>query len=276
MDAPAARISLTRTQRTSQIGAELLSLCQTVTADGSLNDEEVSSLREWLTAHAASDLPAIRFLAPIVERILADGVVNTAERRELYLAVEKVLPPDARGLARAARMASEWTERQERTEAAKLSKDEERAERERNRPIEHFDFMIAGAKYEGRPAIIKRHVRVPDEVQLARDPDNRYSRNAVKVVTASGRHIGFVPEEHASDLAPLLDKAHPYVAKIKKVLIGSTHPIPVVVADLFRHDAKVERSTRDAEPRAKPSGLAIVLWALAVIAVLLMALRGCS
>jgi hypothetical protein len=113
MAAPAARISLTRTQRTSQIGAELLSLCQTVTADGSLNDEEVSSLREWLTAHAASDLPAIRFLAPIVERILADGVVNTAERRELYLAVEKVLPPDARGLARAARMASEWTGRQD-------------------------------------------------------------------------------------------------------------------------------------------------------------------
>jgi hypothetical protein len=113
MDAPAARISLTRTQRTSQIGAELLSLCQTVTADGSLNDEEVSSLREWLTAHAASDLPAIRFLAPIVERILADGVVNTEERRELYLAVEKVLPPDARGLARAARMASEWTGRQD-------------------------------------------------------------------------------------------------------------------------------------------------------------------
>src|SRR5678815_3224967 len=71
-------------------------------------------------------------------------------------------------------------------------------------------------------------------------------------------------------------RANGRVAKIKKVLIGSTHTIPVVVADLFRHDAKVERSTRDAEPRAKPSGLAIVLLALAVIAVLLMALRGCS
>jgi hypothetical protein len=96
MHTPAARISLTRAQRASQIGAELLSLCQTVTADGSLNDEEVSSLREWLTAHVASDLPPIRFLAPIVERILADGVVNTEERRELYLAIEKVLPRDAR------------------------------------------------------------------------------------------------------------------------------------------------------------------------------------
>jgi len=116
-------------------------------------------------------------------------------------------------------MASEWTERQERTEAAKLSKDEERAERERNRPIEHFDFMIAGAKYEGRPAIIKRHVRVPDEVQLARDPDNRYSRNAVKVVTASGRHIGFVPEEHASDLAPSLQPLHPFQCRTYTVVL---------------------------------------------------------
>jgi hypothetical protein len=173
-------------------------------------------------------------------------------------------------------MASEWTARQERTEAAKFLKDEERAERERNRPIEHFDVMIAGAKYEGRPAIIKRHVRVPGEVNLARDPDNRYSRNAITVVTASGHHIGFVPEEHASDLAPLLDRAHPYVAKIKKVLTGSTHPIPVVVADLFRHDAKIERSRRAAQPRANPSGLAIALWALAAIAVLLMSLRACS
>lgn len=276
MDAPAARISLTKTQRASQIGAELLSLCQTVTADGSLNDEEVTSLREWLTAHAASDLPAIRFLAPVVEHILADSVVSAHERRELYLAIEKVLPPDARGLARAARIASEWTERQERTEVAKLLKDSERAARERNRPIERFDFMIAGAKYEGRPAIIKRHVRVPDEVQLVRDPDNRYSRNAVKVVTASGHHIGFVPEEHASDLAPLLDKAHPYLARIKKVLTGSTHPIPVVVADLFRHGANIERSIQHGEPRARPSALVTILWALAFIVVLAMVVRACA
>ena len=44
-EVPSRRISLTKTQRHSAEEAELLSLCQVVTTDGSLSDEEVSSLR---------------------------------------------------------------------------------------------------------------------------------------------------------------------------------------------------------------------------------------
>ena len=52
------RISLTKAQLRTELGAELLSLCQSATADGAIAPEETQGLREWLDEAAAAELPA--------------------------------------------------------------------------------------------------------------------------------------------------------------------------------------------------------------------------
>lgn len=237
--APTRRVSLTKTQLESEIGAELLSLCQAVTADGSLSKEEVSSLREWLQEHKGEDLPAISHLIPVVERIVADGQVTPDERRELFITVETVLPADVRDIAKNARRTVEQKEKDRLRIQRELEKQRQHEDRERNSPIEHWDFMVAGSRYEGRPDVIERYARVAAPAYLVRDPNNRYSRNAVEVRTTSGHQIGFVPEEDAADVAPLLDAGHPYLAQIKKILTGGRYPIPVIIAEVYRKDASV-------------------------------------
>lgn len=275
--APAGRVSLTKTQRESEVGAELLSLCQVVTTDGSLSEEEVSSLREWLQEHKDEDLPAISHLIKVVETIVADGRVTPEERRELFIAVEAILPPDVRAIAKSARRTVEQKEKDRLRLQRELDKERQRDERERNSSIEHWDFMVAGSRYEGRPAVIDRYARLAAPAYLVRDPSNKHSRNAVEVRTTSGHQIGFVPEEDAADIAPLLDAGHPYLAQIKKILTGGRYPIPVVIADVYRRDATVPNLVQPrahvppaAEGAASGSSGTLFKFALIVIVVLLV------
>src|SRR6266545_1302969 len=93
---PNRRLSITKLQRQSAAGADLIALCQTVTEDGSLSQEEVAALRQWLDDHASTELPARDYLCQTVERIVADGMITLEERRELYRAIETILPLDLR------------------------------------------------------------------------------------------------------------------------------------------------------------------------------------
>jgi len=234
------RLSLTKLQRQSAAGAELLSLCQTVTEDGSLSDEEVTALREWLDRNAAADLPARAFLGETVERIIADGKVTAEERDELYLAVEAVLPADIRGSVRA--------KRRTREEAAEQAR---RVERGRREPLGSWDFMVAGVRHEGRPAVIARYVRSGQRLFVIRDRANRFSRNAVEVRLGNGMQVGFVPEEYAAEMAPLLDEGCVHTAYVKKILGRGAYPIPVVVAELYHPDAGRQDLTAERSVPAK-------------------------
>ena len=51
-------IALSKAQLRTSLGAELLSLCRSVTADGRLEPEELTALRQWLDHAAAADMPA--------------------------------------------------------------------------------------------------------------------------------------------------------------------------------------------------------------------------
>lgn len=218
----------------------MLVLCQAVTADGTLTAEEINELRQWLAANRSSDLPAIGFLVSTLDRILADGKVTAEERKELYAAIETVLPPEARRSAVAQRKAVETKQKAQARQELDAQKQREREERERQRPLGSFNFMVAGVHYEGRPEVIREHVDEGDPVFLARDLQNKFSRNAVEVRLRNGMQIGFVPEDYAPDVAPLLDQGCPHVAYITKVLRGGRVPIPVVQAYLHRTDAEVE------------------------------------
>jgi hypothetical protein len=256
------RVSLTKAQIQEGAGAELLTLCQTITADGVLTAAELTELRAWLKTNRSSDLPAIGFLVTTLERILADGKITKDEQKELYNAIEKVLPPEGRRDAVTQRKAVEAEEKaqarqqreaqkQHEREEKEAQRQREREERERRRPLYSVNFMVAGVHYEGRPEVIRRYAHDGDRVFLARDPDNRYSRNAIEVRLANGYQIGFVPEDFAPEAAPVLDLGAPHTAVITKVLRGGRVPIPVVQAYLYRTDADVEDLVFPADVPAK-------------------------
>lgn len=217
-----ARISLTKTQLRTELGLELLSLCESVTADGKLAPEEAEGLREWLGEEAATELPAASYLREVIERVLADGQITREECREVYRAVEAVLPPEVRRQATAAR------------------KVVEREERSRDVQLAAANFMVAGVRHEGRGELIARYANAGDPVRLVRDHGNRYSRFAIAVMLENGLQIGFVPEEDAQYLAPCLDDGAKCAAWITKILGRGRAPIPVVQTKLYRPDSSID------------------------------------
>ena len=233
------RVTLTKAQLQAESGAELLALCQALTEDGRLTDIEIGQLSQWLSSHRDSDLPAIDFLVKTVEQILADEVVTPSERRELYRAIERVLPSEARHLAVEKRRESVAAEREKELAA---------------RPLESVDFMTAGVRYEDRAEVVRQFVRAGQVVFLVRDRQNSHSRNAIEVRAFNGRQIGFVPEDDAIRLAPLLDQGSLVKATVKKTLTGTYSPIPVIVASIYHPGAKVEGAFTEADAPPKPAG----------------------
>ena len=253
------RVSITKLQRDTAAGAELISLCQTITDDGHLADEDVMALRQWVDDNACADLPARDFLLQTVRRIIEDGKVTDEERIELYQAIEKILPTDireaVRGKRRAIEDAAEAADREERDAESQLERDAKR----RSRPIGSWNFMVAGCRYEDRPAAIRDYAIPGDRAYLVRDRGNRFSKNAVEVRLQNGAQAGYVPEEIAIEMAPLFDQGLPHTGVLTKVLIGGRMPIPVVQARIFRVDAgvadlvlerEVPAATSPAPPRA--------------------------
>lgn len=229
----ARRLSITKLQRRTAAAVDLIALCQTITADGRLADDETVALKQWLTDNQHVDLPAKDFLALKVAKILSDGKVSDEECDELYTMIETALPVDVRADVRARRGALRDVDREQRRSERQAARAVAREARLRDTPLETWDFMVAGSLYEGRPAVIERYASVGDPVYLARDPANRFSANAIEIRLSNGMQIGFVPETHARDMAPELDSGCPHRAYLKKILAGRRAPIPVVVASLY-------------------------------------------
>ena len=161
------RISITKLQRRTAAAVELIALCQTITADGRLTDDEIVALKQWLTDNQHLDLPAKDFLALKVAKILSDGKVSDEECDELYTAIETALPVDVRADVRARRGALGDLDREQRRSERQAARAAAREARLRDTPLETWDFMVAGSLYEGRPAVIERYASVGDPVFLA-------------------------------------------------------------------------------------------------------------
>lgn len=244
-------LRLTAADAQAGVGAELLVLCHSMTANGRLSKEEILELTRWLRTNRDAGLPSITFLAETVSRIIADRHITREEYQELYAAIERILPKEAKRRATANRRAVEAATSAAKKTAAKVAKHAAKAEkdaararkqteRERNRPVASFNFMIAGVHYEGREHRIRRFARQGESVYLVREPQNRHSRNAIQVALKSGIEFGYVPEIDAEDLAPLLDAGLAQRAHITKILDGGRVPIPVVQAYVHRLDAEVD------------------------------------
>jgi len=97
-------LALSHAELCTQLGAELLSLCQSVTADGRLAPEELDGLRQWLQEAESAEMPAAKHLRGVIRKVLADGTITPDEYKEVHRAVEAVLPFDARRQAMSARL----------------------------------------------------------------------------------------------------------------------------------------------------------------------------
>jgi hypothetical protein len=250
--------ALSQEQLATARGAELLSLCQSVTADGRLAPEELEGLKQWLQEVDTADLPAVQYLRTSIERVLADGRITPGEYREVHRAVEAILPFEARKQAVAARQEAETAEA-----AAAADTD-----------LACFTFMVAGVRQEGRPEVIERQARPNDVIVLARRRERRESDVAIVVKLTSGSEIGFVPEDDARLLAPLLDDGCRYEARISEVLATGRGPIPVVQARVFgkdesRNAAQLQPGVTTWELRASRGfGLRLVIGTALVVGLL--------
>ena len=65
----ARRVTITKLQRRTAAAVESIALCQTITADGRLADDEIAAFKQWLTDNKHVDLPAKDFLALTVTKI---------------------------------------------------------------------------------------------------------------------------------------------------------------------------------------------------------------
>ena len=259
VDAPARGVALMAARRVTEVGTELLALCQPVDADGSLSGEEVAALRAWLDARSDDEDSSFSHLFCVVEECVATGRVTREACRTLFTAIAAVLPTDVRAIARSSRRTFEEKD----AERYKLERDahwqQPRDERERNRPVARLEFMVAGTRDQGRTSIIERFARSGDPVFLVREADNARSRHAIQVRIAGGMQLGFVPEEIASDIARLLDAGCRYQAEISRMLVGAEHPAPVLTVTLYRADSTVVDMVQPDEPLRDAESLPVAI-----------------
>jgi hypothetical protein len=103
-------LSLTHAELCTELGRELLSLCQSVTADGRLSPDELEALKQWLRDAETASMPAAKHLRWVIAKVLADGKITPEEYREVHRAVEGALPFDAQREAMTARLTAEAEE----------------------------------------------------------------------------------------------------------------------------------------------------------------------
>lgn len=235
------QIGLSARQQASDAGVELIELCSTITENGRLLDPEIEALKEWSERNRDVDFPSRALLTEKVWRAITVGAISDADRTELQVAIERVLPPEARYTPKSVKSLP-------RVVAEPV---------DRNAPLDTYEFLVADTRVDGRSTAISRYAFNGDEVLLVREPYNPHSRNAILVRLLSGYDIGHVPEADARTLARHLDNDLRYRANIKKILSGSLSPVPVIVAEVYADDAIVEDVRRTGETRGPPLALGI-------------------
>lgn len=251
---------------------DLLILCETVTADGSVSNDEVKLLQKWLVRNQGSTLPAIEFLTAAVERIVEDGRITPQERDELHIALERVMPPSQRAESRLRKLEREQrnlkqaeersAQRQARRELVEAEKDARRGAREQQerdeaqrgeRALIDIEFSVAGVTYDDRNATIRQFAKEGDNVFLVRERTNAYSPHAIEVLLKTGRSIGYVPEAYASQWARFLDSGHRHLAYIKFIHSPEWNTdlsVPIIEGGIFVPESQFPGAVTESEALA--------------------------
>ena len=212
--------------RTTEACLELLALGDPVSENGRLLPAEVAALNEWVFTYSTDAFSPHERIVSSIQRIVSVGVITDAERAEMRKAIDRLLPPDVREAVRTARTKG----------PARRAPDEV--------PIDRYRFVVAGTRADERATHIARYAVEGDEVLLVRDAKSARSRSAVIVRLLAGYDIGYVSELEARTMAPHLDENLPYIATIKRVVPGGRVPLPVIDAEFFRGEARVDGARR--------------------------------
>jgi len=91
------RVTLTKKNIESDIGAELLQLLGEITEDGALSDEEITKLKKWLdNIPSDANMYAISFLKEMITDALQDAFIDQEERDQIHYGILRTLPKEIR------------------------------------------------------------------------------------------------------------------------------------------------------------------------------------
>src|SRR4051812_34361931 len=187
MDVERRHVTLSKADRGTTAGRELIAILTELSADGQVTREEMEQLRTWLEVDRGVDFPACAFLYEVVDSISEDGEITEEELDRLALAIERVLPPDVRVAAALKRKERRTARRQEVATKRAAERVQERAARiqarELARPLHRGDFMVMGAVRSAERRQGCAGLEVGEAVVLEREPDNPHDPNAVLVLT---------------------------------------------------------------------------------------------
>ena len=209
-------------QRAGEAALELVEICNTMTHDGRILDESIAELRDWARHYSDLELMSRPVVRHTINKIFQTGEISDAERSELFLNIEKLLPRELQQALRGKRSTPEP------------------ADRARGLSLEAYDFVVSETHYDDRTTAIIRYASKGDDLLLMRDPENACSPNAIVLRLPSGFDIGFVPEYTARSLAQYLDAGYPYRARIRQILPGRVAPVLIVSTDVYPADTAIE------------------------------------
>jgi hypothetical protein len=232
------------TQPAVSAESELFALCQTARSDGVLSQRERELIRTWTERSDLAQVPARAYVRQVVDDILRTGRVAPADLLALARALEPSLPPELKG-----------RRRRERHLVA-VRDGAPPAERLRNEILAHACFVVASCRADRLGA-----ARAGDPLLLVRDAREPLSSNAIQVRTANGKVLGFVPELHAREFAPLLDGGARYRAHLVSVARGRQTPVLIAQAFFCGADALLgmEPTKRGKLARAASPGRSTLL-----------------
>jgi len=122
------RVTLTAKQAADGLGRALCENANNLLDDGKLDAAEAAALSQWLEACGESELPALNYVREEVRRFTADGHLLPWELGRLQLALERILPPADRAIAKAARKKAEAEYERREAEESEESREAKRVQ----------------------------------------------------------------------------------------------------------------------------------------------------
>jgi hypothetical protein len=81
---------------------------------------------------------------------------------------------------------------------------------------DHYIVRVAGVSHQNDDGSSRQEIlarcKVPEILELRRQPNHRHDKNAIQVRRQNGEMLGFIPKNEARIMAPELDKGRRYVA----------------------------------------------------------------
>lgn len=68
-----------------------------------------------------------------------------------------------------------------------------------------YTIKVVGTTYINNKDTIIRELNINDSLELVREPDNKYDKYAIKVLTSKGEKIGYIPRDNNKIFARMLD-----------------------------------------------------------------------